>query len=175
MDAASVDRLLALLEGAQGAYFGEPVTQLAHALQCAALAHDSGSHDDLILAALLHDVGHLLADPGDFGVPDHDQLGATFLESLNVHPRIVELVRGHVQAKRYLTAVRPEYYERLSDASKQTLASQGGPMSTSEVVDFDQDPLRIEKLRLRAWDEAAKIPGLAVPPLDSYRPLLLRD
>lgn len=126
MHEATVDHLLELVGDAHGDYFGEPITQLEHALQCAYLAHVSGADDELVAAALLHAIGHLIAD-GDIGAPDHDAIGAAYLRQLSCSDRVADLVAGHVQAKRYLTAVKPEYYGHLSDASKQTLASRAVP------------------------------------------------
>src|SRR5262249_13143707 len=108
---SNVERILGLLREAQGQYFGEPVTQLEHALQCAQLAVSSGAADELVLAALLHDVGHLLEDGDEAGVIAHDQVGAQWLRKLGVSERVADLVAGHVQAKRYLTATNPAYYE----------------------------------------------------------------
>ena len=174
MQEATVDHLLELLESAHGEYFGEPVTQLEHALQCAQLARAAGADDEFVAAALLHDIGHLIADGDEIGAPHHDEIGADFLRELGCGERIADLVAGHVPAKRYLTAVKPEYYSQLSEVSKQTLTRQGGPMSPKEVSEFAKDPRHMDKLRLRAWDECAKEPAAQVPELDTYRELLGR-
>lgn len=165
---------LHLLARASGqAYFGEPVTQLEHALQSAKLAADAGADDETILAALLHDIGHVLEGEVDdeLGVIDHDEVGLRWLREHGYGERLVLLVGGHVDAKRYLVATNPGYAARLSPASTATLARQGGPMNASEVDAFASHPLHREMLRLRSWDEQAKVPGLAVPDLDSYRAL----
>ncbi len=177
---SAADELLLLLEGsASAAYYGEPVTQLEHALQRAQLARTAGAGDDVVLAALLHDVGHLLEDEtaqrhDEVGVINHDEVGARFLIEHGVSPYVAELVRGHVDAKRYLTGTNPEYAARLSEASATTLALQGGPMNEAEAASFRADPLFAEKLRLRSWDEQAKRPGWQVAPLETYRPLLVK-
>lgn len=173
-DAPLSDRLqelLAALSAAdQAGYIGEPVSQLAHALQAAA----AGSGDEeLALAALLHDIGHL-ADPSApamdvLGTADHEQLGHDVLLRLGFSPRVAALVRGHVDAKRYL-ARRPGYAAKLSPASLGTLVHQGGPMDDSEAAAFEADPLHGDILRLRAWDEAAKDPDADVPPLAHWAP-----
>lgn len=173
-----VDQLFALLETAgQSAYFGEPVTQLEHALQCAQLARDSGADEEMVIAALLHDIGHLLEEEGvhheEVGVIDHDAAGARYLRDRGFSARVAALVGGHVEAKRYLTRTNPLYFVRLSPASVTTLKLQGGPMTAEQAAVFESDPLRDEKLRLRAWDETAKLPGCTVPPLSSYRELLI--
>jgi 2-amino-1-hydroxyethylphosphonate dioxygenase (glycine-forming) len=152
------ERILTLLRDAQGQYFGESVTQLEHALQCADLARASGADNEMILAALLHDIGHLIAVGDETGSPDHDRIGATFLKELRFSERVTELVSGHVQAKRYLAWMEPSYQKQLSSASKHTLAQQGGPMSSEEARDFEQDRLFAEKIKLRHWDELAKSP-----------------
>ena len=175
-----VDRVFERLgKGATEDYVGEAVTQLEHALQCAALADRAGLDEVEVLAALLHDVGHLDAPPSaprmaELGVVDHEHLGARFLESLGAPERLCRLVAGHVQAKRYLVTTRPGYVARLSAASLGTLAFQGGPMSAAEVEVFDADPLRDAYLRLRSYDEAAKVPGAKVPDLTTYGDALRR-
>ncbi|HVX66887.1 MAG TPA: HD domain-containing protein [Bryobacteraceae bacterium] len=175
MNEASVDRVLALLAGAHGEYFGEPVSQLEHALQCAHLARQAGADDELVAAALLHDIGHLVAGAAaEIGSPQHDGIGAAYLRQLGCSARVADLVAGHVDAKRYLTAVKPEYYAQLSEASQQTLALQGGPMSPEEVNHFAGAPGFADKLRLRTWDERAKEPSAKVPALDTYRAVLAR-
>lgn len=140
-------------------YIGEKVTQLQHALQAAELASQTDD-DELILAALLHDVGHLCFPDApkmaDVGVAGHEGLGADFLTSLGFSQRVAELVEGHVAAKRYLVTTRPSYSEKLSEASQTTLQHQGGPMTASEVAAFEQHEDYAALLKLRAWDEAAK-------------------
>src|SRR3954469_16102883 len=121
-----------LLRGDKRGYIGEPVSQLEHALQCAELARsaNAGSHE--VLAALFHDIGHLVAPSGaaemdDLGILDHEGLGAEWLAALVFRANVCDLVRAHVAAKRYLACRKPGYYARLSDASRGTLAFQGGP------------------------------------------------
>jgi len=168
-----------LRRSAADPYIGEPISQLEHALQSAALASRAGAGDATIAAALLHDIGHLCASvdapkmPG-LGVTDHEHVGARFLRDAGFSEDVVALVDGHVAAKRYLVATRPEYAAKLSDASRATLALQGGPMSTAEVADFERSPRMKDLLRLRAWDEQAKVVGWTGPDLDSWVPLLER-
>ncbi len=173
-----VDETMALLaESAAEAYYGEQVTQLEHALQAAHLAGEAGADEETVLAALLHDIGHVL-DRGhlheDLGVIDHDEQGAAWLRERGFSERLVQLVAGHVAAKRFLVATNPHYGGRLSSSSVRTLELQGGPMSPEEVAAFEGDPLMKEKLRMRSWDEQAKEPGAAVAQLDSYREMLER-
>jgi predicted HD phosphohydrolase len=171
-----VDEILALLQGAAGAaYYGEPVTQLEHALQAAHWARHAGADEEEVIAALLHDLGHLLGNPiGAVGVPDHDDVAREYLAARGFSDKVVALVAAHVDAKRYLTAVKPEYLARLSPASVETLALQGGPMREEEARQFAEHPWRDAMLRLRRWDELAKEPGATVAGLESYRDLLLR-
>ena len=148
---------------AGNAYFGEHVTEYQHALQAAFCAEQFAPNDaELIIAAFLHDVGHLLGEKdedymGQLGVLRHEHLGADFLrDQFGFSERICYLVRNHVNAKRYLTHVDKEYYNRLSDASKQTLVYQGGPMSDMEAQEFRSHPDFELCLRMRTFDEAAK-------------------
>ncbi len=137
-------------------------------MQCAQLARDAQADRDTILAALLHDVGHICQPSGD-----HESAGALFLRDRGFSETLVALAEGHVAAKRYLTATNPSYYSQLSETSKKTLALQGGPMTAAEVSAFERDPLFKEKLRLRSWDERAKVPGLLVTSLEFYRPTII--
>jgi len=173
-----IARVTDLLEASAGAgYIGESVSQLDHALQAAQLAEAAGAPEHEVLAALLHDVGHL-CDPeaprmGGVGVVQHEEVGAAYLARLGFAPSVTELVRGHVAAKRYLVVARPGYGERLSAASRHTLAHQGGAMDEAERSAFEADPLRDAKLRLRAWDEEAKVPGRETPGVEHYRGILI--
>ncbi len=158
-------------------YIGEAVSQLSHALQAAELARAAGASEAEVLAALLHDVGHLCApadapDMGGHGVARHEDVGADYLAGLGFSRDVTERVRGHVAAKRYLVATRPEYAERLSRASRVTLRHQGGPMGDAERRAFEASPLRDSWLRIRSWDEAAKVAGHRAPGFDAYVPLL---
>lgn len=174
------DQLFALLrQQADADYIGEPVSQLAHALQCACLAMQEGASEHLILAALLHDIGHI-CDPRaevmpGVGVRHHEHTGADFLRSMGMAEPIAELVAQHVNAKRYLVARRNGYAAKLSAASKQTLAYQGGPMNAAQAERFEQHPLFRDILKLRAWDEAAKRTDVDVPPLTRYAAMALRN
>jgi len=148
-----------------GAYFGEPVSQLEHALQ--------NAPGWLVVAALLHDIGHLLHDMpeqvADLGIDArHEDLGQAWLAQ-SFGPEITAPVRMHVAAKRYLCATDPEYLGRLSPASAQSLELQGGPFTEAEAREFEQQPFAREAVRLRRWDDLAKVPGMPVPGLDHYR------
>lgn len=161
-------------------YIGEPVSQIEHMCQCAQLAEDEGYDEEVILAALFHDIGHLcehimqVQQMDGYGVINHEKTGADFLRAKGFSATIASLVENHVQAKRYLTYHFPEYYEQLSDASKQTLIYQGGRMNLEEAMAFEGDPLFDLHIKIRRWDEKAKVVGQTLPSLDRYRKMILR-
>lgn len=158
----------------------EPVTALAHALQCARLAQAAGAEPALVAAALLHDVGHFLMPAGNDGAdaPDdhtddrHEALGAAWLR-LSFPAAVTEPIRLHVDAKRYLVATDPGYAATLSPASVHSLALQGGPMDADERRGFDARPFVRQALQLRRWDEAAKDPQQPVGTIADYRDVLV--
>ena len=166
-----VDVLLELLAATAHESYGEQVTMLEHALQSAAAAAAAGEGDELVLACLLHDIGHVLGEAGAWGLPGHAETGARALQA-HLAPAIVEPIRHHVAAKRYRVAVEPEYHDRLSLASQMSLAEQGGPFGTADAEAFGALPFRAEALRLRSYDDDGKVEGLDITPLESYRPML---
>ena len=175
----SIIQLFKSLENLSGlGYVGEPVSQLEHGLQAASLAINAGAGEHMVLAALLHDVGHW-CDPDalqmeGLGAHDHDRLGAEYLLSIGLQPEISALVGAHVNAKRFLAGTNEQYTTRLSAASNKTLEYQGGAMSDRELSDFKASPVFRDALRLRAWDEAAKEPKAERPNLEYYRAMLVR-
>lgn len=165
-------------EQGESEYLGEPVTQAAHMLQAAALAQAAGVPDALVAAALLHDVGHFTGPVSGrqlmAGTDNrHSHVGADWLAAWFPLP-VTEPVRLHVAAKRYLCAVEPEYFARLSEASVHTLGLQGGPMNSDEAADFAENPYAGDAVALRRFDEAAKDPHARVPAFECYRDLLVR-
>lgn len=178
-----VDRIFDLFKETGGAdYVGEDITQEEHALQAGELAMRANFGDDVVIAALLHDCGHLLGlkdetlpRMGDAGIADHENLGGRWLRGLGFSQRVATLVARHVDAKRYLCCVNPEYHAKLSDASRTTLGHQGGPMTPEEAKAFEEDELFKTIIAMRRWDEAAKVPEKKVPALESYRSMLLRN
>jgi phosphonate degradation associated HDIG domain protein len=160
-------------------YAGEKVTQLEHMVQAAQLAEEQGYDEDVILAAFLHDIGHICeAGHGDnemdgFGIKDHEEIGAEYLKEKGFSKKIVRLVQSHVEAKRYLTFKYPEYYDQLSDASKKTLEYQGGKMYEEEAAAFEQYPLFDLIIKMRRWDEEAKIEHKPLPDLSRFRNMIL--
>jgi predicted HD phosphohydrolase len=151
-------------------YDGEPVDQLQHALQTAALARAERSGPELVVAALLHDIARAPAVAGvmyDEADSHHGDLGRRWLEP-RVGMRVASLAERHVAAKRYLVATDPAYRDALSPVSAMTLESQGGAMSDEEVAEFEAQPDWQNAVRLRTWDDRAKDPGASVPGLDAY-------
>lgn len=158
------------------------VNQQQHALQAAMLAEHNGEPPALIVAAFLHDIGHMVhdlgEDPARAGIDDlHEERGATFLAKY-FSPDVVEPVRLHVPAKRYLCAIDVTYFDQLSEDSVRSLALQGGPMSAQEVAAFEALPHAPAAIRLRRLDEAAKDAAMETPPVDhfmTYVDQMLRD
>lgn len=153
-------------------YGGEAVTQLEHALQAATWAKENLASDALITAALLHDIGHLLHDlpddASDKGIDDmHETLAASFLE-MHFATSVVEPVKLHVAAKRYLCAVDQHYYATLSAPSKISLTFQGGMMNEIEVAKFEQNPYFQDAVTLRKWDDLAKDPEMKTASIEFF-------
>lgn len=159
-------------------YLGEPVTMAEHMLQGAHFAEKAGEPEVIIVSALLHDIGHFTSEFGTFSMDDtvdkyHEDAGADVLEPF--FPTLVtDCVRYHVAAKRYLCAVKPEYFKRLSEASIHSLNLQGGPMSQEEVAEFEVNPNLKEIIKVRYYDEAGKRADLETRPFSHYAPMVKR-
>ena len=167
---ADIEQLFAERGGER--YAGEAVTQIEHALQCALLAEADGADDELVTAALLHDLGHLLHDLGETpslqGVDDvHQYRALPFLRGL-FGKKVTAPIKLHVDAKRYLCATRPGYFAALSEDSRRSLGLQGGIFNELEAGAFIAQPGAAEAVRLRVWDDQAKTAGLATPPLAHF-------
>jgi len=167
---ADIGQLFADKGGEQ--YTGEPVTQLEHALQSAFLAEQEDAGDELVTAALLHDLGHLLHDLGATptlsGVDDvHQYRALPFLRGL-FGDAVLDPIKLHVDAKRYLCATRADYFAALSDDSRRSLVLQGGIYTPDQADSFIRLPGAEAAVRLRIWDDLAKTGGLATPPLSHY-------
>jgi [1-hydroxy-2-(trimethylamino)ethyl]phosphonate dioxygenase len=178
LDAKTIVPFIADIFERRGAeeYLGEPVTVSEHMLQGAWFAEQEGASDELVVAALLHDIGHYTGEFGTYTPADHedrhhDDAGADLLEPF-FPPVVTECVRLHVAAKRYLCATDSSYYGKLSPASVHTLALQGGPMSDQEVAQFRTNPFHEEAVRVRLWDEKGKVPGMKTKSFRDYVPLL---
>ena len=176
---STVTEILSLYEKFGGDdYIGEPVSQIEHMCQCAHFAEKAGYDNEVILAAFFHDIGHLCEHSmpvtfmDSYGVMDHEKIGALYLRSNGFSDRICRLVASHVSAKRYLTYRVPEYYQQLSEASKETLKFQGGRMTEPEALAFEADPLSDIYIALRKWDELAKEEKVPLPSMDYYRQLM---
>jgi predicted HD phosphohydrolase len=184
------DRLLeAMARSVARQYGGEAVSELEHSLQCAELAEQAGADEDLTLAALVHDVGRYAVDqalifdriagevrlsPRSTAHPrGHHEVGAELIAPW-VPARVAWCVRAHADAKRYLCAVEPGYYDVLSAASKQTLELQGGVMTGAEVAQMAAHPWVSDVIALRRWDDRAKVVGKTTRPLSAWAPLLRR-
>lgn len=159
-------------------YLGEPVTMGEHMLQSAAIAEQNGQSEDIIVGALLHDIGHFTSEFGTFSMDDtedrhHEDAGAAVLEKF--FPQIVtDCCRYHVAAKRYLCATRPEYFARLSEASIHSLGLQGGPMTSDEVAEFQKNPNLDAIVAVRYLDDAGKREGMQTPDFWHFAPMLQR-
>jgi gamma-butyrobetaine dioxygenase len=153
--------------------YGEDVSQLSHMLQTAALAVEDGAPNTLIAAALLHDIGHFAATPSAAEPAPHEALGVEWLRPV-FGPEVWRPVGLHVAAKRYLCATSPGYQDRLSEASQRSLIDQGGVFTPAQAERFISSPFAQDAVRLRIYDDAAKVPDIQTPPLDSYRELLSR-
>ena len=168
-----VQEIIGLFESrGSSQYGGEAVTQLEHALQCAMLAESEAASPELVVAALLHDIGHLLHelpdDAPDQGVDDHHESSAGRYLTETFPPAVTEPVRLHVEAKRYLCATDLHYQEQLSEPSILSLQQQGGGMTPTEIVEFEQLPFAKDAIRLRRWDDAAKDPARKTPPISHF-------
>jgi 2-amino-1-hydroxyethylphosphonate dioxygenase (glycine-forming) len=156
-------------------YIGEPVSQIEHMSQSAQLAMDEGYDDEVVLAAFFHDIGHICVmrnitnNMEGYGTKRHEKIGADYLREKGFPEKVAQLVESHVQAKRYLTFKNPEYYAKLSDASKQTLVLQGGMMTQEEAILFEADSLFDSSIRMRQWDEQAKEEGIEIIDLESLK------
>ncbi len=158
------------------AYLGEPVTISEHMLQSAILAEEAGSDELTIVATLLHDIGHFASAFGSFSLHDsqdryHEVAGARIIEAL-LPSAVVDCVRYHVAAKRYLCAVEPAYFDRLSPASVHSLRLQGGPMANDEVERFSLRPGLDRIVQVRRFDDAAKVPNAVTRDFAYYAPLM---
>jgi phosphonate degradation associated HDIG domain protein len=161
---------------ANGRYGLSSVSQLQHALLAAAMAEAEGEPPNLIVAALLHDVGHMIhhlgEDAASQGVDDvHEERAAAWLAA-HFGPEVTEPIRLHVPAKRYLCATEPDYFSKLAEDSVRSLALQGGPMSPAEIAAFEEYPHHQAAVRLRRLDDRAKDPGASTPSLEHFLPYL---
>lgn len=160
----------------------EDINQLEHAIQCAKFATDSKASNDLIIASLLHDIGQLppiefgldlKIESNDYGNIGHEYIGVQILKHLGFNNNIIDLVENHVNAKRYLMYKNKKY--KLSKASQITLEQQGGIMTYDEYLEFKEKSNYKDIIKLRYWDDKAKIIDYDVPPIESYRNLIINE
>ncbi|MEM7259510.1 MAG: HD domain-containing protein [Pseudomonadota bacterium] len=159
-------------------YLGEPVTMAQHMLQGATLAQENNETELVIVAALLHDVGHFTSEFGMFSMDDtkdkfHEHAGAQVLQKF-FPSLVVDCVRHHVAAKRYLCAVDKAYFNQLSEASVHSLNLQGGPMNDKEIKAFECEPNLAQIVRVRRYDDAGKSPTMETPAFDAFMPMVQR-
>ena len=175
-----VNSIFALYEKHGAAeYYGEEVSQLEHMCQSAELAQAGGYDDEVVLAAFFHDIGYLIHSEnkdtmGNYGRTNHEKEAGAFLRRMGFSERVATLAEQHVNAKRYLTYADPEYYGRLSEASKKTLEFQGGPMKADEAKAFREDPLFDLNITMRRWDEEAKLTDHPLPDLNIYKQMAIK-
>jgi phosphonate degradation associated HDIG domain protein len=159
-------------------YLGEPVTMAEHMLQGARLAELAGEEEIIVVAALLHDIGHFTSEFGMFSMEDthdrhHEEAGAAVLEAF-FPSLVIDCVRLHVAAKRYICATDPKYFSELSAASIHSLKLQGGPMNPDEIASFEKNPNVREIVRVRRFDDAGKVAGMVTPTFEYYAPMVQR-
>lgn len=161
-------------------YIKENITQIEHAIQAAMSAEENGDDVEMILAALLHDIGHLIEINSkekqmvDLGVINHEIVGRDYLLSKGFGQKIANLVGNHVKAKRYLITKFPQYYQKLSEASKQTFKFQKGLMNNEELREFKNDVWFVESLQIRGYDDQAKFKDIKIKPLSYYREMMIK-
>ncbi len=175
---AIVEQVVYAFQQRGSAKYGEEcVTQLQHALQSAQLAKESGASDQLIAAALMHDIGHILDDDViptkcDENLDDkHESIGYRFLHE-HFGDVVADPVRLHVLAKRYLCTTDPQYESRLSPTSRKSYYDQGGRLTSAELEAFESEPFYPEALMLRQWDDTAKDPTSSVSDISAFVPCL---
>lgn len=156
-------------------YIGEEVSQIEHMIQCAMLAEENNEDDDMILACLFHDIGHLIQidyeenKMGKYGLKNHEKIGKQYLIDVGIPQPIPDLVESHVKSKRYLTFKNKNYIKNLSEASIETLKLQGGPMNNEETIEFENSKIFNQALRLRYYDDKAKVKNKNINNLEYYK------
>ena len=175
---AAVQQIFSVFQERGSRHYGENVSELEHALQTAEFARQAGESDAIVLSCLLHDYGHMLHDLGEEiahqGVdPKHEEIGAALLKDL-FPEEILEPVRQHVAAKRYLCWKTPDYAQGLSESTRLSLQLQGGPMNVAEAMQFESNPHLDACLKVRRYDDMGKVPSMKTAVLESYRELIER-
>lgn len=155
-------------------YFGEKVSKTTHMIQAAVAAKKNNEPDYLVLACLLHDIGHFLDkdNMGGLGVIEHGKIGANYLRKYGIDEKVCNLVENHVMAKKYLVSKYDDYYDKLSNASKKTLEFQGGKMTKNEMILFEKYNDFENILRIRHYDDIGKTIGINIPSIESFEELI---
>ncbi len=159
-------------------YIGEDISQTEHAIQGALLAKEEGYDDETVVAILLHDIGHLigmkyqLEQMDTLGALFHERIGSEFLRHIGMSEKVCELIKSHVDAKRYLVSVDEEYYEKLSESSKGTLVYQGGKMNEEEIKIFENNQMKETILKMRTWDDKAKVKDMKLPDFTYFKEII---
>lgn len=171
----SVDDIMQLYKEEGGRDYGEDITMTEHAVQTALLARNEGYDEEVQAACLLHDIGHMLGtrlsykQMDEYGTMEHEVVGEKVLRDMGFSKKVTDLVRFHVDAKRYLVSAEPEYYNRLSEVSKKTLEFQGGKMNEEEMRNFEKEEHFKEIIMLRKWEEHGKQKDLEMPTFESFK------
>lgn len=164
----SVEAVWAALQAQKGMSDGEAVDLWTHQVETAAILAAQGADDELVVAALLHDLGD-----GRVSEAEHAPWGAALVRRL-LGERVAWLIATHAESKRYLCTIRPAYYATLSPVSQRTLERQGGRMTPEEVATFAAHPWAGDAVRMRLADDAGKDPAMTLPPLAPFRAALER-
>ena len=155
-------------------YIGEEISQLSHSIQAAMQAEKETDNVEIIIAALLHDIGHLIGleknldSMDNLGITNHESIGAKYALSIGLSTLTSDLIEGHVRTKRYLVSTDSNYFNSLSDASKQTFNYQGKYMTLAEIKYFKENPNFHWHLRMRYWDDHAKDTNIKLKSLDYF-------
>ena len=170
-----IEKIISNFTNNKSLYIGENVTIAEHMIQSAMIAEKSKSKDNLICSCLLHDYGHFIVDDPDELVRNskdgkHEDIGYEYLKNF-FKKDIVEPIKHHVMAKRYL-ARENKYYNKLSEASKLSLKLQGGVLNNKEALIFEKDEFFKDSIKLRKFDEAAKKIGVKIKNISEYKNLL---
>jgi len=170
-----VDEIINKYQNNNSLYIGEKVTMTEHMIQTAMLAEENQSPTSLICACLLHDYGHfIIEDPNQLVSKSldgrHEDIGFKFLKNY-FKPEVVEPIKLHVQAKRYLCREK-SYWNTLSEASKISLKLQGGVMNDNEAKKFITFEFHDKAILLRKYDDEGKVPNAKMKKIEQYRNLI---
>lgn len=161
-------------------YIGEKIDQNEHAIQCALHAQEMELPKEVVVGALLHDIGHLIGEKqktesmDNWGIKDHEYIGPKYLRELGICEEVCDLIENHVTVKRYLVYKDEKYAKRLSEASKNTLIFQGGAFTKEQAEEYEKKPNLKMYIKLRLCDEKAKVEGMTLPPFSEFKDLIMQ-